>query len=217
MIATSCTVPPGSVPPEVSPRMKPNPAAGLRSDGANALPDPRCPRHRARHSRGVPRLVPDGGDVSPIQTEDGLSLEADWINASGKPVGVIVFCHPDPRQGGTMRAPLVRSVAGYLGRAGFHVLRFNFRGVGRSEGSWGGGDAEIHDVAAAMAAAATTHPDLPLGIAGWSFGAITALRWQAASASTDRYVGIAPALRLGSGPRVVPAARAPTPPGPPLR
>ena len=149
--------------------------------------------------------------MSTIQTEDGLSLEADWINASGKPVGVIVFCHPDPRQGGTMRAPLVRSVAGYLGRDGFHVLRFNFRGVGRSEGSWGGGDAEIHDVAAAMAAAATTHPDLPLGIAGWSFGAITALRWQAASASTDRYVGIAPALRLGSGPRVVPAAGALTP------
>ncbi|HEX9978061.1 MAG TPA: alpha/beta family hydrolase [Acidimicrobiia bacterium] len=131
-----------------------------------------------------------------IETTDGLTLEALWTDAAVPPVGVVVFCHPDPRRRGTMQAPLMRSVARSLGAAGLHVLRFNFRGVGGSEGSWGGGRGEIDDVDAAVAAASSAHPRIPLGIAGWSFGAVMALRWQARERSTSRYVGIAPAIGL---------------------
>lgn len=92
-----------------------------------------------------------------------------------------------------MNAPLIRSIASRLADDGFHVLRFDFRGVGASEGAWGGGEGEVLDVEAAVGAARTAHPDLPLGVAGWSFGAVTALRWQAAAGDTAPFAGVAPA------------------------
>jgi alpha/beta superfamily hydrolase len=144
-----------------------------------------------------------------VPTADGLELEARWTPAAGNPRGVVVFCHPHPLSGGSMRSPLMQSVALYLGREGFHVLRFNFRGVGRSQGSWGGGQAEVADVAAAVAAAVEAHPELPLGIAGWSFGAVTSLRWQAESGSIDRYAGIAPVVERLPGGVPDPTALAP--------
>jgi alpha/beta superfamily hydrolase len=91
-----------------------------------------------------------------------------------------------------MTAPLMVNVAGHLVGAGFAVLRFNFRGVGESGGTWSNGVGEVDDIAAAVDAAVTEHPDLPLGIAGWSFGAATSLRWQARERSTLHYAGIAP-------------------------
>jgi alpha/beta superfamily hydrolase len=88
----------------------------------------------------------------------------------------------------------MQKVATVLVERGLAVLRFNFRGVGASTGSWGGGVGEIDDVATAVHAAAAEHPDLPLGIAGWSFGAATSLKWQARERSTLPWVGIAPPL-----------------------
>lgn len=106
-----------------------------------------------------------------------------------------------------MDAPLMRAVAGVMADSGLHVLRFNFRGVGRSEGSWGGGVSELDDVDAAVATARETHPTLPLGLAGWSFGAMMGLSWQARSGDDSRYAGIAPPLRLSEGPEIVPPER----------
>ena len=93
-----------------------------------------------------------------------------------------------------MRNPLMRGVTRGLSRSGFHVLRFNFRGVGHSDGAWGGGDPEIDDAAAAVIDAASTYPDLPMAVVGWSFGAVTALRWQARDGSSVQYAGIAPVI-----------------------
>jgi alpha/beta superfamily hydrolase len=95
-----------------------------------------------------------------------------------------------------MNAPLIKSLAGTLSDAGFAVLRFNFRGVGRSEGAHGDGVDEIADVAGAISLAAQTHPGMEVGLAGWSFGAVVALRWQAAANSTIRYAGVAPPVRF---------------------
>jgi uncharacterized protein len=128
----------------------------------------------------------------PIDTADGLTLEGAWSNPPGKITGVVVLAHPDPRQRGTMNAPLIKSVAGTLSDAGVAVLRFNFRGVGNSEGQPGNGTDEVADVDAAIRVATRTHQDLPVGIAGWSFGAAVALRWQAETGSTIPYAGIAP-------------------------
>lgn len=74
---------------------------------------------------------------------------------------------------------------------GLAVLRFNFRGVGESGGMWSDGVGEIEDVGAAMEAA-TDRYGSAVSLAGWSFGAAAALRWQAETASTAAYVGIAP-------------------------
>jgi alpha/beta superfamily hydrolase len=134
-----------------------------------------------------------------IMTEDGEGLEGRW-DGPAAPDAVVVLCHPHPQHGGTMSVPLIRAVARKLADGGCAVLRFNFRGVGASTGRWEGGEAEIGDVAAAVAEAQLSHPRLPLGIAGWSFGAATALRWQARAGDDSPYVGIAPPVSRESTP-----------------
>jgi len=95
-----------------------------------------------------------------------------------------------------MDVPLIQGVADGLAASGFAVLRFSFRGVGGSEGEWSGGNAEIEDVAAAAGAAETAYPSLPHGLAGWSFGAHTALRWQARAGDGRPYAGVAPPVAM---------------------
>lgn len=137
----------------------------------------------------------DAGDVS---------LEARW-DTPAEAHFVAVLCHPHPLHRGTMTAPLMEAVAHNLCMRGFAVLRFNFRGVGASTGSHDFGVGEVDDVRSAVAAAAAEYPQLPLGIAGWSFGAATALRYQAGSRSTHPYVGIAPPVASERSP-ALPAA-----------
>lgn len=125
-----------------------------------------------------------------IHTQDGIDLEY-ILGAAAFPLGAIVLCHPHPEHGGTMRAPLIGAIAKRAVEAGVDVLRFNFRGVGASTGSHGAGVAEIEDITAAVDFMGNR--DVPvIGIAGWSFGAATALRWQAETGSDLAYVGIAP-------------------------
>lgn len=126
-----------------------------------------------------------------MTTSDDVALEARWDIPPG-PDRAVVFCHPHPLNGGTMTAPLMERVAAEMVEAGMAVLRFNFRGVGESQGSWGGGSAELRDVSAAMGAARIAN--LPLGLTGWSFGAATALRWQAVTGDATPYCGIAPSV-----------------------
>ncbi len=126
-----------------------------------------------------------------ITAGDGTVLEAAWSGPE-RATTVVVFCHPHPRHGGTMRAPFMVGVTRHLVAAGVSVFRFNFRGVGGSEGAWSGGVEEVDDVHAAVTAATAAHPHTPPALAGWSFGAATALRWQARERSTLDYIGIAP-------------------------
>ncbi len=136
-----------------------------------------------------------------LTTDDGAQLETIW-SLPTEPHAALVLCHPHPQHGGTMNAPLIAALARLLTKEGWAVLRFNFRGVGGSSGSWGGGEAEVNDVAAAMRAAQARHPRLPIHLAGWSFGAATALRWQARSGDTSPYVGIAPPVDSELTPRL---------------
>ncbi|MDH5373755.1 MAG: alpha/beta fold hydrolase [Acidimicrobiia bacterium] len=124
-----------------------------------------------------------------LSTTDGFSLEHRW-SIPHTPNRVAVLCHPHPLHGGSMNAPLLRRIKNVLVDRGFAVLRFNFRGVGESEGTFGGGVSEVLDVDAAIDLARSTYPDLPLGIAGWSFGSVTALRWSAQHRAEMPYAGI---------------------------
>ncbi len=124
-----------------------------------------------------------------LHTSDGETLEAR-IDSPEQPNRLTVFCHPHPEQGGSMMAPLMIAVTTRLVERGHAVLRFNFRGTGASTGTHDKGQAELLDVTAAIDLA-RSH-ELPLGLAGWSFGAWVALRWLSQEGETMPYVGIAP-------------------------
>jgi alpha/beta superfamily hydrolase len=82
-----------------------------------------------------------------------------------------VACHPHPQFGGTLHNKVVYRIARGLRRAGVAVLRFNYRGVGRSQGAYGNLEGEIEDARAALAWLRARHPELPYALAGFSFGA----------------------------------------------
>ena len=103
------------------------------------------------------------------------------------PTGIVVIAHPLPTHGGSMRNPLMAALARGMAERGWYALRFNFRGVGASAGEWSGGLEEPADLADAVAHARTLAPGLPLGLLGFSFGAVTALRWLASGGRPDAY------------------------------
>lgn len=124
-----------------------------------------------------------------LTASDGVTLEAR-IDSADSPEGLTVFCHPHPLHDGSMNAPLMIGVTRRLNERGHSVLRFNFRGTGSSTGSHGHGEAELLDIDAAIELAESK--GLPVSLAGWSFGAATALQWLASRNSTVPWVGIAP-------------------------
>ena len=119
-------------------------------------------------------------------------LEALLDEPEGAPKAVVVFAHPLPTHGGTMHTKAVYQGAKGLVRAGCAVLRFNFRGVGKSEGSFTGGDGEKDDFKAALDYAAARFPGLPLWAAGFSFGSWIALETGAVDDRVKVLIGIAP-------------------------
>lgn len=140
--------------------------------------------------------------MTTLKTVDGLTLEARWDGPADAEISV-VFCHPHPAYGGTMTAPLMNGVTDRLVARGLAVLRFNFRGVGDSEGAHEQGNAEIADVDAAVTAASSTHPKVAL--CGWSFGGAMALRWMAESGRGLAYAGIAPPPAMCPPPEMLPS------------
>jgi hypothetical protein len=81
-----------------------------------------------------------------------------------------LVCHPHPLFGGTMHNKVVYRLARAMRRTGAVVLRFNFRGVGRSEGVHDQGAGELEDARTALAFLRERYPDLPFSMAGFSFG-----------------------------------------------
>jgi uncharacterized protein len=112
--------------------------------------------------------------------------------ATGAPRAAVVFAHPHPQYGGTMHTKAVYQGAKALARIGCAVLRFNFRGVGRSAGEFDQGEGEIADFRTALDYMAVKYPDSPLWAAGFSFGAWVALETGAADRRVELLIGIAP-------------------------
>lgn len=92
------------------------------------------------------------------------------------PVETAVVCHPHPQHGGTMHNKVVYRIARALRKSGCVVLRFNYRGVNLSEGSYDGGFGETEDARAALNELRHRYPELPVLTAGFSFGSRIALR-----------------------------------------
>jgi alpha/beta superfamily hydrolase len=115
---------------------------------------------------------------------------------SGASDAALVFGHPHPLHGGTMHTKVVYRAAKALASVGCAVLRFNFRGVGRSEGTFGNGLGEIEDFRAALDFMSVTYPALSLWTAGMSFGAYVSLTAGARDDRVEVLVALAPALHL---------------------
>jgi alpha/beta superfamily hydrolase len=117
-----------------------------------------------------------------LQTADGLTLVGELaLPLGGEPVATMVTLHPLPTHGGFMDSHILRKAAARLpALADVAVLRFNFRGVtsprGTSDGSFGDGVDERHDLAAAMKLVAERALPNPW-LVGWSFGTEVALRY----------------------------------------
>jgi uncharacterized protein len=121
-------------------------------------------------------------------------LEAPVLSP-GHPVrAAVVFGHPLPIEGGTMHTKAVYRATKALARIGCAVLRFNFRGVGSSEGTWDDGPGEIADFRAALDVMVARYPDTELWTAGFSFGSWVALTVGATDDRVRVLIGIAPPL-----------------------
>ncbi|MEO8100450.1 MAG: alpha/beta fold hydrolase [Acidobacteriota bacterium] len=94
----------------------------------------------------------------------------------GAPREIALVCHPHPQHGGTMHNKVVYRVARGLRRSGCVVLRFNYRGVNLSEGEYAHGEGELEDARTALEYLRSRYPDLPLTLAGFSFGSRIVLR-----------------------------------------
>lgn len=103
-------------------------------------------------------------------------LEAILMRPVGAPRAAAVVCHAHPLHGGVMHFKVVFRAAKALQAHGAAVLRFNFRGVGRSDGVHDNGRGEQDDVSAALDEVQRRFPGLPLVLGGFSFGAHMALR-----------------------------------------
>jgi alpha/beta superfamily hydrolase len=106
----------------------------------------------------------------------------------------VVFAHPHPQYGGTMHTKVVYQSAKALSRIGCAVLRFNFRGVGRSEGVFANAVGEADDFTAGLDYMAAQYPSAPIWAGGMSFGAYVALSVGARDPRVSLLIGIAPPL-----------------------
>jgi uncharacterized protein len=103
-------------------------------------------------------------------------LEAILMHPESPAVAAAVVCHAHPLHGGMMHFKAVFRAAKALQSAGLAVLRFNFRGVGRSQGAHDHGAGEQEDARAALFEMQDRFPRLPLVLGGFSFGSVVALR-----------------------------------------
>ncbi|HJU41809.1 MAG TPA: alpha/beta family hydrolase [Vicinamibacterales bacterium] len=110
----------------------------------------------------------------------------------GEPRAVAVFGHPHPLHGGTMHTKALYQAAKAMPRIGVAAVRFNFRGVGRSAGTFDAGAGEQEDFRAAITFAQERFPDVPLWAAGMSFGAWVAMIVGAADSRVSLLLGVAP-------------------------
>jgi alpha/beta superfamily hydrolase len=110
----------------------------------------------------------------------------------------IVVCHPHPVYGGTMRNKVVYWMARAFEAMGYSVLRFNFRGVEKSEGAWDNAVGEVDDVTAMIDWLEQKNPNSPLYLAGFSFGTYAGLQAARKDSRIQRMLAVAPAVNLWS-------------------
>jgi len=108
------------------------------------------------------------------------------VEAPAQVRGIALVCHPHPLFGGTAENKVAQTLAKTLRELGYAVLRPNFRGVGASEGGHDEGEGETEDMLAALEWARRRFGDLPVALAGFSFGAYVQTKVAARLAEANR-------------------------------
>jgi alpha/beta superfamily hydrolase len=123
----------------------------------------------------------------------GAGVTLEGVLAPGAVAGGVVITHPHPLFGGSMANNVVWTASRAFAARGMAALRFNFRGVGRSTGTYGGGMEETADVAAALAFLKSRNPG-PSYVVGYSFGAFVAGRALLDGLDADGAIFISPPI-----------------------
>jgi alpha/beta superfamily hydrolase len=124
--------------------------------------------------------------------------------ADQAPREAVLVCHPHPQFGGTMHNKVVYRLARGMRRAGDVALRFNYRGVNLSEGTYDNGIGELEDARAVLEFLRSRYPELPFSLAGFSFGSRIILKLGCEVAGASRLIAVgfpagdAASLSLGS-------------------
>ena len=135
----------------------------------------------------VQRLVPLTLD-GPAGALEALMQERDAHDHAW----LAVICHPHPLYGGTLHNKVVHRVASALFQLGCAVLRFNFRGTGKSEGTHDRGAGEVEDARAALAFQRARYPNARAILGGFSFGSGVAARLAGSESGIDHLLLVAP-------------------------
>lgn len=124
-----------------------------------------------------------------------LEVAVDYPEPADARRGVAIICHPNPPDGGTMHNKVVTMTARALNELGLVTVRFNFRGVGQSEGEFDNGRGEVLDLMAVADWVRKARPDDALWLAGFSFGSWVALMG-ARQLPVQQMISIAPPVGL---------------------
>ena len=120
-------------------------------------------------------------------------IEGRYHHARGGTAPMALVLHPHPLHGGTMNNRVVYTIYQAFVRRGFSTLRFNFRGVGRSQGSFDRGEGELADAAAALDWLQTYNPNAAsCWVAGYSFGAWIGMQLLMRRPEIDCFISVAP-------------------------
>jgi len=115
------------------------------------------------------------------------------------PIYAGLVCHPHPLGGGTMHNKVVFKMAQLLQSLDIPTLRFNFRGVGHSSGTYDEGRGEMEDVRFALEFLSRRYPGLPVILAGFSFGSYVGLRVAAIDDRVQAMIGLGVPARMFEG------------------
>ena len=124
------------------------------------------------------------------------TLQCAVDEPAGAPRGLALVCHPHPLHGGTQDNKVVQTLARALVQLGWRAVRFNFRGVGASQGAWDEGRGEVDDALAVLQG--FREPGQPLVLAGFSFGAYVASQVAlrlTGDAAPERIILVGPAVQ----------------------
>ncbi len=120
-------------------------------------------------------------------------LEGRYTHSKDKDAPLALILHPNPQHGGTMNNKITHALFQAYTERGFSTLRFNFRGVGRSQGVYDEGEGELSDAASALDWMMDINPNAPyVWIAGFSFGAWIGMQLLMRRPEVEGFVSIAP-------------------------
>lgn len=120
-------------------------------------------------------------------------IEARYHHARGGTAPMALVLHPHPLHGGTMNNKVVYTLHQAFVRRGFSTLRFNFRGVGRSQGSFDRGEGELADAAAALDWLQAYNPNAATcWVAGYSFGAWIGMQLLMRRPEIEAFISVSP-------------------------